>query len=284
MSGVVRVLSCEEVRDLAGGFVLDALEPDEADAVRAHLAGCVDPHPEIAELAAGIPGLWETMSIVEPPATLKTRILAAAAAEPQGVAADLHLVGPADLHPEGAADRSAAVDALSRPSRRPARLTLGWVTGLAAILAIALLGAWNVALQGEVGTQRSAQEGLAAVVRAGATPGSLIAVLAAPAASGPYGPVGLAALSPGGTLTLAMRDMHPTTGGQVYQAWVIIAGSAPAPTGSFRVGDAGLGSITAASAPVAPGAVVAITLEPGPGATTPTLPILAMGTAPTPTN
>ena len=64
MSGTVRALSCEEVRDLAAGFVLDALEPDEMDAVRAHLAECADPHPEIAELASGIPALWETIPLV----------------------------------------------------------------------------------------------------------------------------------------------------------------------------------------------------------------------------
>jgi hypothetical protein len=138
-----------------------------------------------------------------------------------------------------------------------------------------------VALQDQVTALRTGQDSLAAVVRAGAAPGSLTAVLTTPQAGGP---VGLAALTADGTLVLAMRDLPRTTGAEVYQAWVIVPCSSPAPTGSFQVGDAGVGSIPAAATPVAPLAVIAITLEPGPGATTPTLPILASGATSRPTN
>lgn len=284
MSGTGRVLTCDEVRELAGGFVLDALEVDEADAVRAHLAGCADPHAEIADLASGLPALWETVPIVEPPAALRSRLLAAAAADrpasqlrpaiPERTTTPLRMATPTT--------DPANVRPFVRPPRR--RMTLGWVAGLAAVLAIALLGAWNVVLQGQVGTLRTEQDSVAAVIHAGGIAGSVTAMLTAPEASGPYGPTGLAAVTRTGTLVLAMRDLRPTTGAQVYQAWVILPGSAPVPTGSFGVGDAGVGSIPSASAPVGPGAVVAITLEPGPGATTPTLPILSSGTTATPVN
>ena len=278
MSGTERVLTCDEVRELAGGFVLDALEVDEADAVRAHLAGCADPHAEIANLASGLPALWETVPIVEPPAALRSRLLAAAAA-------DLPANRERTPNPERTATPTTDPTNV-RPFVRPLRRgkTLGWVAGLAAVLAFALLGAWNVVLQGQVGTLRTERDSVAAVVHAGAIGGSVTAMLTAPQASGPYGPTGLAAVTRTGTLVLAMRDLQPTTGAQVYQAWVILPGSAPVPTGSFRVGDAGVGSIPSASAPARPGAVVAITLEPGPGATTPTLPILASGTTATPTD
>ena len=43
-------LSCDDVRELAASFVLGALEPDQADAVRAHLASCADAHIGMAEL------------------------------------------------------------------------------------------------------------------------------------------------------------------------------------------------------------------------------------------
>jgi anti-sigma-K factor RskA len=268
MSGGVRALTCDEVRELAGGFVLDALDVDEADAVRAHLAGCADPHAEIADLASGLPALWEAMPVVEPPAALKARLLAVAAAD-RPVA-----TGPVAIRPA----------ATSRPDRIASRRVLGWAAAIAAILVIGVLGAWNVVLQGQVGTLRTEQDSVAAVIHAGAIAGSVTAMLTAPEASGPYGPTGLAAVTRTGSLVLAMRDLRPTTGDQVYQAWVIVPGSAPVPTGSFRVGDAGVGSIAAASAPFQPGAVVAVTLEAGPGATTPTLPILAAGTTATPTN
>ena len=42
-----RTLTCDEVRDLAPLFVLDALEPDEMAAIRDHLAGCPDAHLEL---------------------------------------------------------------------------------------------------------------------------------------------------------------------------------------------------------------------------------------------
>lgn len=290
MSGTVRLLTCDEVRELAGGFVLGALEADEADAVRAHLAGCADPHAEIADLASGLPALWETVPIVEPSAALRSRLLAAAAADlpasQERTTTPLRTAGrertTTPLRMATPTTDPANVRPFVRPPRR--RMTLGWVAGLAAVLAIALLGAWNVVLQGQVGTLRTEQDSVAAVIHAGGIAGSVTAMLTAPEASGPYGPTGLAAVTRTGTLVLAMRDLRPTTGAQVYQAWVILPGSAPVPTGSFGVGDAGVGSIPSASAPVGPGAVVAITLEPGPGATTPTLPILASGTTATPVN
>ena len=41
---------CDRVRDLAPGFVLGALTPDEDREVREHLASCPEPHEEFAEL------------------------------------------------------------------------------------------------------------------------------------------------------------------------------------------------------------------------------------------
>src|SRR4029453_9540438 len=74
-------LTCEEAREMAGGFVLGALEPPEVEAVRAHLAPCDEADEEIAELGAVVPALAESVPLVEPPAALKGRIMAAAAAD-----------------------------------------------------------------------------------------------------------------------------------------------------------------------------------------------------------
>ena len=60
-------LSCDEVRELAASFVLGALEPDQADAVRAHLASCADAHIEMAELGSVLPVLADSVPVVEPP-------------------------------------------------------------------------------------------------------------------------------------------------------------------------------------------------------------------------
>jgi len=44
-------LTCAELRPLLGGYVLEALEPHEAEAVRAHLPGCPVCAAELASLA-----------------------------------------------------------------------------------------------------------------------------------------------------------------------------------------------------------------------------------------
>ena len=72
-------LTHEEAVELAAPFVLNALEPDEEEAVREHLRACPLPHEEFAELGSVVPALAETVEPVEPPAALKGRILAAAA-------------------------------------------------------------------------------------------------------------------------------------------------------------------------------------------------------------
>src|SRR3954453_129085 len=74
-------LSCDEVRESAGAFVLDALTPAEAAAIRAHLDGCPEAHDEIASLGGVLPALAESVPVVEPPDALKARIMAAAAAD-----------------------------------------------------------------------------------------------------------------------------------------------------------------------------------------------------------
>ena len=74
-------LTCDEVRELAGSFVLGALDADEEAAVREHLATCPEAHEEIAELGGVLPALAESVPVVEPPAGLKGRIMAAAAAD-----------------------------------------------------------------------------------------------------------------------------------------------------------------------------------------------------------
>src|SRR5690242_15943690 len=75
------MLSCDEIRDLAPAFVLGALERDEEAAVTEHLLACPDVHREVAELGEMTAYLDETIPLVEPPASLRGRILAAAADE-----------------------------------------------------------------------------------------------------------------------------------------------------------------------------------------------------------
>lgn len=259
-------LTCDAVRDLAAPFVLGALEAAEADAVRAHLASCPDAHAEMAELSGVLPVLAESVPPVEPPAALRSRLLEAAAADLASRTASPALGGaPAPLAP-------VAPPAVSGP--RPS--TRSWVVGIAAVLAIALLGGWNLLLQGQLSAAQQYEASVAAVLDVAGQPGSLTAVLTAESGDGP---AGLAAVSADGSVTLAMQDLPATAGDEVYEAWVIGGDGMPVPLGSFVVGSGGVASFEADGLPTEPGIVLALTREPGPGATTPTLPIVALGTA-----
>ncbi len=264
------VLTCDDVREMAGAFVLGALEPSEERAIRAHLASCADAHEEIAELGGVLPALAEIVPMIEPPAALKGRIMAAAAAElagREGARAPAPSSEPiAFPTPSARAER----DALrGRPS------TGTWVLRIAAVLAIAALGGWNLLLQSQLSAGQAYEQAVAQVLRSASQPGALTAILSADVGTGS----GLAAVSSSGDVTLAMQDLAPTNGDQVYEAWVIGGDGTPVPLGSFKVGANGTASFTAGGLPATAGIVLALTREPGPGATTPTLPIVSKGVA-----
>jgi hypothetical protein len=171
----------------------------------------------------------------------------------------------------------------SAPRSRPGPLT--WVAAIAAVLAIAVLGAWNVRLQGQVNDleqQATAAEqyrnAVTAVLDVAAQPGSQTALLAPQEAGGPRG---IASVASDGSVQFAMQDLAPTSGNQVYETWAIPPGSNPVPLGSFTVDASGVASFTSKQGPVAPGMAVAVSREPQTGATAPTE-VVSVGVASTP--
>jgi anti-sigma-K factor RskA len=152
------------------------------------------------------------------------------------------------------------------------------VVRIAAVLAIALLGGWNLLLQNDLGAARQYEENVAAVLATASQPGSLTAILAADGGTGS----GLAAVAASGDVAVAMRDLAPTSGSAVYEAWVIASDGVPVPLGGFRVDSSRTAYFVSSGLPVTEGIVLALTLEPGPGATTPTLPIISKGVAAAP--
>jgi hypothetical protein len=270
-------LTCAEVADLAPAFVLGALEAAESDSVRRHLTACPEAHAEMAELHSVVPALFETVELVEPPAGLKERTLAAAAADSQratGVqSASVAAPAPSRVPPP-AADRPTPISIFRRP--------IWAAVSLAAVLGVIALGGWNIQLQNqyndlqnEVTALAAYRDGVVDVLDSAAEPGAQLALLS----SAEGGPSGLAAVAPDGRVALVMRDLAPTTGTQVYETWVIGADGAPVPVGGFVVRADGTASFTASQAPVAEGVTIAVTLEPAEGATTPTMPIIAAGVA-----
>ena len=112
----------------------------------------------------------------------------------------------------------------------------------AAGIAIVALIASNLLALGRLNSSEQFERDVAAVLEAGAQPGALTAVLAP---TEPDGPRGLAAISSNGELTMAVQDLDPTTGNEVYEGWVIVGDAAPAPLGGFTVGDPGQAGSTA---------------------------------------
>jgi hypothetical protein len=271
-------MACLEVTGLAAGFVLGALEPAEMAAVRAHLASCRQPHTEFEELGSTTPALLDTVELVEPPAALKNCILEAARADRDATRPIAAALVPA------AAPRARRDIRTTRSLRERlglaggSQLAPGWaVLGLAAVLAVVVLGARDLQLQASNEDLAAYQRGVAAALDAAARPGGELAVLKASEPSSPA--AGLAGIRPDGTVAIAIRGLAPTTGSQVYEAWLVGATAAPIPIGGFAVDSSGSGTLIVPQGASTPGIVVALTLEPGPGATTPTLPLIATGRA-----
>jgi anti-sigma-K factor RskA len=275
-------LTCDEVRDLAGSFVLGALDGDEEAAVREHLVTCPEAHDEIEQLGGVVPVLAASIPVVEPPDGLKARILAAAQADldernrARSTAATTAPAATAVTSPStpGAAEPVPFPSAAER-ERRPRRSAASWVLAIAAVVAIALLGVSNLLLRSQLDQSQAYQQSVQSVIDVASKPGSLTAVLTASGGTG----TGLAAIDSSGAVTMAMQDLAPTSGQQVYEAWVIGGDGVPVPIGSFQVGNGGTGSMTANGVQASNGAVLALTLEAGPGATAPTLPIISKGVA-----
>jgi hypothetical protein len=124
--------ACAECRDLIGGYVLDALEPEESAAVRNHLRDCPHCSAEHARLAE-IPMLLDLAGATEtaserPPAQLEEAVLDRFARE--------HHAPPGERRP---ARRRLA--ALLRPLRRPLPAAAAAALAAAAVtLAIVLPG------------------------------------------------------------------------------------------------------------------------------------------------
>ena len=281
-------MHCADASDQAAAFVLGALSPAEMAALREHLAGCPEAHAEFAELGSVVPALFETVELVEPPAGLRKRILDAAAVDMQRVA---DVQRAADT--QRLTDTQSATDTQRTRERQPAVDTQrsgGWLAGLfgrplwtglgvAAALALVALGFWNVQLGKENAALTAYRDGVVAVLDQAAEPGAQLAVLVT-GPDIPVGPSGLAAVSADGSkVSLVMRDLAPTTGTEVYEAWVISGDNAPVPIGGFKV-DASRTATFVATGPTPAGPItVALTKEPAEGAKTPTAPIIALGTA-----
>lgn len=216
--------------DQAAAYALGALPPDERATFEARLAEDADLRAEVAEFERLVGELGRLAVSEEPPAGLRERVLARAAA---------------------ARPVRTAPSAMAAPPRRSALpLWIGW--GLAAAALVLSFGLWNaqVTLQSERAVLRAEYEralgDLAAADSAIADRDAVLdAIRAGDVRSADLAGVdgGTAARvfydPSGGWFAVLAARLPPTPAGRTYQLWAIAEGAAPVSVGTFDVREGG---------------------------------------------
>jgi hypothetical protein len=226
--------------------------------------------------------------LVEPPASLRDRVMAAAAADleertraertraertlAESPHAEPTATPPAPIPFPTAEERTVRAER-TRASR------LDWLIRIAAVVAIAAIGAWGLNLQSQLNEAKTFDAAVATVLQAANQPGAKVAVLAP--AQGQEGS-GLAAIQADGSVVLAMHELPASSGGEVYTTWVILPDKPPTSVGDFAVGSSGVQQFTSRPTEAPAGATIAITREPNAGNTAPQGPVVSAGVATAP--
>ena len=266
-------MSCEEVAELAGVYVLGALAPADYKAVAAHLATCQRLHEDVRELGGVVPALASLVEPIDAPARLKRRVLdavqrEAALSAPSSVATSKKLPGRfITLGAEPARPVRAPVSAAWRP---PAWAS--WGAAVAAVLVLAVVGVWALGVQQRAQSAEERAAVLAEAIAAFSAPGSSVAMLRD---SGNPDASGFAAFSADGRAYLVMVGMPAAPAGQTYQAWYI-ANDRPTSAGLLTV-DADGYAVLMDLQPMPGTEVVALTMEPAGGSVQPTSAPFAVG-------
>jgi hypothetical protein len=238
--------------ELAGLYVLDALDPAERAQVDAHLASCAEAHDEFAEVGAVVPALATLADPVGAPATLKNKVMADYRA-----GAGVPVWEPA----------SAAVP------MRPARPSwLGWAATAAAVLLIAVTAGWAYVAQSNAALDEQRAQMIARAIDVMAAPGSSVATLEGSATAA--GASGFAAFGADGAGYIVLVDMPVAPTGTTYQTWYIADG-VPASAGLLSVDRHGYAVMALTGRPGTQ--VIALTVEPAGGSEQPTSDPVAAG-------
>jgi anti-sigma factor RsiW len=226
------------LHELTAGYALDALDPAEREAFEAHLESCERCQEELASFWEVTGGLAVAADGPAPSPALRDRILEAARAEDQNV--------------------------VPIASRRRVSPVLASMTAIAAAVAIGL-GIYAMSLNNELDDSRaalSAQQSAAAVLA-----DSNATTVDMKSGSGRL------VVNDAGKAVLVLDAVPPVPSGKTYQAWVI-TNDTPVSAGVFTA--TGDKAVVPISQPVPPGAVVAVTVEPDGGVSTPSqAPVIA---------
>jgi anti-sigma-K factor RskA len=248
----------EELEVLVSLHALDALEPDEAAAVEAHLADCEACRTayDAALETAGMLAL--SAPDATPPAELRERILTAARAVPQEPVVEAAAVVPLSAEPVAPTAEPAPAAAPKRQRRRFREVfTPSRNFAAAFAIAAALLGVLYLSERSTNDQLRSERDASALVGQVLAAPGAHVVAL-----SGPGGSTGGAVLVSDDHKPVVVADLLPAPPGKVWEVWTIPADGTPASAALMKGGDQ---NVVQLPENVPPGTTIAITPEPDDG-------------------
>jgi anti-sigma-K factor RskA len=259
-------MSHGELEELAAGYVLGALEPDDEHVFRRHLDGCAVCEANVRELETVVGELAYAAPPADPPDTLWAGIRREVAPE-------------AVRRPRVPA---AAPGRAARAGRRGPRLLPG-LAAAAAIVALAALSLWNLNLRDENAVYRDRVAALERATQLANDPNAALVTLDdAPGPAGAQAAVIVSSRQDRGVLLV--ENLPPLRRGRVYELWGVPEGDiARAQKALVFVPLRRQGTQTLEfEVPIQPGTVFAITDEPGPdGSDKPTTEPILAGAPPT---
>jgi anti-sigma-K factor RskA len=261
----------DRLHESAGLYVLGALEPNERAEFERHLQSCDVCTSEVRSLGGVVAALPHGVPLVDPPASLRSRVMA--------------VTGRSTTIP-------ANVVALpARPVRtRSWMSTAGWLSAAALFLVSLGLGGYSMSLQREISGLRTevgdlnarlnqSEQRVTVATRLVALADARMAVLTAPdltevdlQGQQPVAPraSGRAFYSRSRGLVFTASDLPPLRAGRTYQLWVVTAQS-PVSAGLLELDTAGRVTQAFNTPPdLATPVAIAVTEEPAGGVAAPT--------------
>ena len=260
-------MSHSEYEQLAAGYVLGALEPDDEHAFQQHLSGCPVCEANVRELEAVVGELAYAAPPVDPPDTLWAGIRR-------------------EIRPEAARRTSIPAAAPGPPAGAGVRRLrlLPALAAAAAILLVVVLSLWNLNLRDQNAVYRDRVAALERATQLANDPtANLVALNDTPGAP-PGAQAAVIASTREDRGVLLVENLPPLQRGRVYELWGV-------PEGDFDRAEKAVvfvplrrtGTQTLQfEVPIQPGTVFAITDEPAPdGSQKPTTKPLLSGSAAT---
>jgi anti-sigma-K factor RskA len=260
----------DRLHESAGLYVLGALAANERDEFERHLRTCDDCTAEVRSLAGAVTALPHAVALIDPPASLRGRVLSVT-----GRAAGMPNVVALPVRP---------------PRARSWATTFGWLSAAALVLVSAGLGGYSISLQQRISNLQTevsslnarlsdSEQRVTVATRLVALADSRMAILTAPdltqvdlQGQAPVAPraSGRAFYSRSRGLVFTAVDLPPLRAGRAYQLWVVTA-QAPVSAGLLEPDAAGRVTQAFNTPPdLARPVAIAVTEEPAGGVPAPT--------------